>query len=248
MSNYFFASVAGREPIPLHSNPSRAVGQISALREEARDEVILHVGHDVRPLPADDLHILRIIQRYMPSYVQSRAQQFAADLEFLAGLDWELLPQIYLDKDGTLNDLDEAYLIHFGTTIRSHKPAEVWVNINSVDSFYAHLPMYMLADEALAALGHMKLAVLSAVLSADHCRQKTTWMAQRALAIPTIYIEPDENQRFDKSQYAVGGAILIDDFDGNVEAWREKGGFAISHCDWITTVHELADHLKGKTK
>lgn len=49
----------------------------------------------------------------------------------------------------------------------------------------------------------------------------------------------------DKFKYAAPTSILIDDYDKNIDAWREHGGIAIKHTSAAKTIREL-ERLLGE--
>lgn len=146
-----------------------------------------------------------------------------------------VLPQLFVDQDGVLANLDAHYLHHFGKPA-AHPGAfsaeEFWGAVNSVPGFWLTIPPFDGLREfwdAMVSL-HGKPVILTTIssdrLAPDYIEEhKRRWVAQ--------YLGPDVTvitcRGKDKRLHCRPGDILIDDWDHHAKSWLDAGGYFIHH-------------------
>lgn len=152
------------------------------------------------------------------------------------------MPYFNLDMDGVSADFDTHYLEEFGHSHKSVPDDVMWNNIDSRPDFFATIPLltdaYILLDR-VAPYDH---GWLTACPKHDFLRVsqlKREWNHVHNLMKPNTGFIPSPGGRNKPAFLQHFGAVLIDDFDRNVKAWREAGGIGILHRNIEETMEQL---------
>ena len=147
--------------------------------------------------------------------------------------------KIYFDMDGVLADFDRGIKELCGLEPRPQdsslgSDADMWEKVKEVEHFYDKLFLMPGAKEMFDAVYSKygdKCEILSAVpkpsrgiLSAGD--DKIKWVRRLHSEDIQINIVLKEEKR----NYCTGkGCILVDDLEGNIQAWKDFGGTGILH-------------------
>ena len=152
--------------------------------------------------------------------------------------------QIFIDLDGVMADFDRYFFERFGKVCQIMEDDEMWALIDTHEpDFFYNLPMMPDAIEIFAkALEYTNPIFLTACPKHTYhnaAEQKKAWVrkhiCQNTLVLPVL---GGINKRcFIQKQ----GDILIDDFEKNINAWTENGGYGILHTSVQETKKELHD-------
>ena len=152
--------------------------------------------------------------------------------------------KIFLDVDGVFADFDRA-IETLGIPRTEHHSNDIWKYLNQVPNFFYKLEVMHGSIEIikeLQAAGH-DLEFLTALpiptgLLATADADKRRWLPEKiSSTIPINTVVGGKN----KVRWLVNnpGAVLIDDYERNINLWREHGGIGILHTSVKNTLHEL---------
>ena len=144
-------------------------------------------------------------------------------------------PNVFLDLDGVMADLEEFYLSNFG-----HKMDDcpnrglMWQNIHTSGKFFADLPVMSGAQEFLRKLLNLssyydRLSILTSCPKSKYeevATQKRQWVNQH---LGPLFVIPCRDSETKPLFLQRAGDILIDDWGKNCQAWEAAGGIAIKH-------------------
>lgn len=161
-------------------------------------------------------------------------------------------PQIFVDLDGVLADLDGYYRETFGVDIDRSSPDQAlfWNNINNYSRtafgghFYKELP---LLSDALTLWRGVHMFHLNPIIltgggdsrnypeTAEHKR----WWVNKYLGydVPMICCLSKE-----KAKHGQPGDILIDDWTKYRPVWQKMGGVFILHTSAEDSLRQLDEH------
>jgi hypothetical protein len=153
-------------------------------------------------------------------------------------------PMIFVDLDGVLVDLVKGLGNKIGKELTAERSDEFlqeykkFINSTSawdLSQFYAKLPPTADCERLWNAFKGYKPLILSA------CSSKTPIVYGKELWCFThLAIQSDRvfltQKSFDKALYASKKSLLIDDFDKNIEKFREAGGMGIHHRNADETI------------
>ncbi len=156
-------------------------------------------------------------------------------------------PIIFVDLDGVLVNLVAGLSKVVGEEIESansdtfkkhyYKLVES-LNHDDLVNFWTHLPP---TDDCMTiwnSLKHLQPLILTAVTdSMASCEGKKNWV-EKHLKIPRDRVFCACKSR-EKQKYASINSILIDDYDKNIEEFKNKGGHGILHTRTKKTLKEL---------
>jgi 5'(3')-deoxyribonucleotidase len=153
---------------------------------------------------------------------------------------------LYLDMDGVVADFDEYAFRTLGLPPSEGVYAqEVWIKLAANPRIYRDLVKTPYADDLVAyckeytVLKGYDLKFLSAVPKGNDVPwsfyDKVKWAELNFPNIP-VFFGPFSK---DKWQRCEPGDILIDDRLSNVTEWMGRGGRAILHRDYETTLSKL---------
>ena len=154
--------------------------------------------------------------------------------------------QIYLDLDGVFADYKKRFkeIVHFEY---DEDPEGSWKRLDKVDHLFLTLEPFPNAKrfyDTIAGTGvpHKFLTALPRLTGKLNtaAQDKTQWVHTHLN--PEADVICTEGWR-GKAAYAQPDAILIDDMQRNIDAWREAGGIGILHKDPTSTLLDLAAYL-----
>jgi len=153
---------------------------------------------------------------------------------------------LYLDMDGVVADFDEYAFRTLGLPPSEGVYAQAeWVRLAANPRIYRDLVKTPYADDLVAfckeycALRDYELKFLTAVPKGNDVPwafyDKVKWAELYYPNIP-IFFGPFSKTKSDRCE---PGDILIDDRLSNITAWMGRGGRAILHKDFTTTLSKL---------
>ena len=148
--------------------------------------------------------------------------------------------RIYLDLDGVMADFDGYFLEQFGVASNTLDDPTLWKWINGHGNFFSNLPVCEGAVEFYNSLGDLNVTILTACPKTNYtvaAVQKRDWV-YRHLS-PNVTVIPMLGGKNKCLFMHSPGDILIDDFEKNCIAWREHGGIAIQHKNFVDTTKQL---------
>ena len=153
------------------------------------------------------------------------------------------MTRLYIDLDGVMADFDKYFLEAFG--IESHKLDDptLWKWINGHGNFFSNLPLMPGALEFFRSVEHLNPTILTACPKSNYAVaavQKRQWVYKHLS--PDVTVIPMMGGKNKCLFMHSPGDVLIDDFEKNCIPWKEHGGFAIHHKDFVTTKDHL-DHV-----
>lgn len=157
-------------------------------------------------------------------------------------------PYINLDMDGVSADFDLHYLQTFGHPHKSVPDTEMWDNINSKEDFFATVPLMSDVHILFDFASQFQHGWLTACPKHDFmrvARQKREWNHLNGLMRPNTGFIPSPGGSSKPAYLQHLGAILIDDFDRNILAWREAGGTGILYQNINQAMGDLERALRN---
>lgn len=161
-------------------------------------------------------------------------------------------PIIFVDLDGVLVNLAAGLSKVVGeeisaldsTKFRKHYYHLVAsLNHDDLIEFWANLPPMPDYMKLWNSLKDLQPLILTAVTnSMASCEGKKKW-AEKYLKISPDRVFCAAKSK-DKQSYASNNSILIDDYDKNIQQFKEKGGYGILHTRTSKTLKELNTILK----
>lgn len=159
---------------------------------------------------------------------------------------------IFLDMDGVVADFNGYAKDLVGYTAPGKRyPEEDWDKIKANPRLYREIPViegseyFVERVRQLANENDMPLKFLSAVPRQNDVGwvfwDKIEWVKTYFPGIP-LWFGPYSR---DKHVHCVNGDILIDDREDNIQDWTQAGGIGILHTDFITSIQELEEVLRG---
>ncbi len=163
-----------------------------------------------------------------------------------------VVDKIYFDMDGVLADFDRGVkeLCHMEPIDQMHHTKEsddrLWGAIKEVDHYYDQLEIMPGADVMLRKLLEKygdRCEILTGIPKprrgiADAGDDKRNWMARNfgpEITVNVVYKEQ-------KKDYCKGESyILIDDYQSNIDSWREYGGTGILFKDAQSAMKEMEE-------
>lgn len=151
-------------------------------------------------------------------------------------------PLIFVDLDGVLVDLagglskrlgkdlsdKDVFDFEFRKFIKETHPF-------ALSQFWAKLPPTKDCEKLWKAFKSYKPLILTSVSGCiNTVYGKELWCFTN-LAIPSDRVFLSQNSK-DKALYASPKSLLIDDFDKNIQRFRDAGGMAIHHTDADKTI------------
>lgn len=149
---------------------------------------------------------------------------------------------LYIDLDGVMADFDKYFLQEFGIESNKLDDSTLWKWINSHGNFFLNLPLCEGAIDFFKRIEHLKPTILTACPKSNYVTaaiQKRQWVYKHlSKDITVIPMLGGKNKcLFMHSP----GDILIDDFEKNCIPWREHGGIAIQHKNFVDTNKQIAN-------
>jgi 5'-nucleotidase len=152
------------------------------------------------------------------------------------------MPYFNLDMDGVSANFELHYLECFGHTHNSVPDTEMWAHIDSNPEFFSTIPLmhevYILFDY----VSQHPHGWLTACPKKDFLRvakQKREWLHLNALMDVDTGFIPSPGGKDKPAYMQHKGAVLVDDFDRNVNAWIAEGGVGILYRDIDQVMEEL---------
>lgn len=150
------------------------------------------------------------------------------------------MKRIYLDLDGVMADFDKYFLEQFGVVSNSLDDPTLWKWINAHGNFFSNLPPCEGAIDFYNSLGDLNVTILTACPKTNYtvaAVQKRDWV-YRHLS-PNVTVIPMLGGKNKCLFMHSPGDILIDDYEKNCIPWREHGGLAIQHKNFVDTTKQL---------
>ncbi|MGO7089467.1 hypothetical protein AB9E14_23615 [Rhizobium leguminosarum] len=145
-------------------------------------------------------------------------------------------PRLYLDLDGVMANFDAHFPATFGLDHRGLADDEMWSTINAHPSYFRDMPIFAGAKEFFDRISWLDPIILTACPKSNYphvARQKREWVREHLSA--SCHILPVMGGRNKPLFMHSRGDILVDDFERNIAAWREEGGFGIVHKDFASS-------------
>lgn len=153
-----------------------------------------------------------------------------------------MLPYFNLDMDGVSADFDNHYLDTFGHHHKSVPDDVMWSNINGKLDFFSTIPLlhdaYILLD-FVSAHPHGWLTACPKHDFLRVAKQKREWNLLHNLMKPNTGFVPAPGGANKAAYMQHHGAVLVDDFDRNINVWRAEGGVGILHRNIDDTMEQL---------
>jgi len=155
---------------------------------------------------------------------------------------------LFVDLDGVLADFAGRFK-EFGhgtidefTKRHDHDDAILWSFIKKSDpEFFLNLKMMPDGKELWNYIKQFDPTILTKIPQwARASADKKKWVKKHLGNVKVITTTK-------KEKYVEPGAILIDDMDENLEAWKKAGGVGIKHTSASKTIKELKKIMKGET-
>jgi 5'-nucleotidase len=154
---------------------------------------------------------------------------------------------VFFDMDGVLADWEGKFAKHFGTerdpwTIPDK---EMWPMVKNVDNYWEDLEFMKDTQKVWDyAKKNANIEILSGYSNHDKrsIPGKKTWLKKHKDKLGTGF-KINLVRAFEKADYANENAILIDDLEKNIKAFREKGGKAILFKNATQALKELKRFL-----
>jgi len=160
---------------------------------------------------------------------------------------------LFLDLDGVMADFDGGFPAKFGFDHRNVPDEVMWDAIEKDGKFFRELPPCEGALDFYRLISMWRPVILTACPAGDKfvdvAQQKRAWVErhlQSWRSTPPIVFTPGGKT---KALYMNRpGDILIDDFERNIERWREAGGVGIHHTgDFQSTWDQLSGAIWPKS-
>jgi hypothetical protein len=151
------------------------------------------------------------------------------------------ITKIYLDMDGVIADFNTEYIRQHGIHPRQaekEKKFEPYFRQMIEAGGFEKLP---LMHDAHLGLDYLKRIPITTEILSSTAReevhnviqgQKIRWLKKHNIDFNPILVP---GKRY-KKEYARPDTLLIDDTEVNIKQFREAGGHAIYHKDWVTTL------------
>lgn len=144
-------------------------------------------------------------------------------------------PNVFLDLDGVMADLEGFYETLFGHRMNDCKTkALMWSNIHGHGQFFRDIPVYAGAKHFLTKLRNLsgyydRLSVLTSCPKSKYeevAAHKKEWVREH---LGDLFVIPCRDSTTKPLFLQQPGDILIDDWGKNCQAWQDAGGVAIKH-------------------
>ena len=156
------------------------------------------------------------------------------------------LPQarynVYCDLDGVLVDFDGGFARIFGEGtpnefIAAHSKNKFFKALRSCSHFFRELDWLPDGEALWSYIQQYNPIILTApVLNMEHCEtDKIEWVKRHLGENVHVIVSSD------KSAFADGASVLIDDQDKNILPWVAAGGIAIKHSSTDDTINRLEE-------
>jgi hypothetical protein len=152
------------------------------------------------------------------------------------------MPQVYVDLDGTLVDLEAGYEARFGVRPTTGADDIDWAKVRSVPGFYRDLPM--MADwrtlwDFVSALPRAPIILTGCPKSVpEAAADKRAMVFDRLGDVEVICCASRDKSKV--LQDSPGG-ILIDDWTRYQDRWIAAGGKWITHTSAENSVDQLLE-------
>ena len=158
------------------------------------------------------------------------------------------MSQIYVDMDGVVSDFDKAIVNIFGEEY-SNKIADTFWKKTVVDNqVFRHMPPIPEGLSLVSQLrsdGHQVCFMTSTGGMPHHidiAKQKLDWLSANSMGdLPVAFCMNTQG----KGAYASPGAVLIDDRQKVLAAWRGNGGFGFQFIPEQERVLEILSYLSS---
>ena len=148
--------------------------------------------------------------------------------------------------DGVLCDFFSAASSHTDRPIDQLSVRQLWALVRQVPDFWFNLELLPGARELWKLVDEYDAHILSSLAYSDPCSGpgKLAWLEKNIGLTDTTRIHL-MSKRSHKQNYAtVNGVpnILVDDYEKNINEWKESGGTGILHTcatETIQLLHEL---------
>lgn len=162
-------------------------------------------------------------------------------------------PKIYCDMDGVLCDLGKLMMqITNGEDVKEWQKRtkkNIWfiVKYNYDKHLFSKLDWKPGGKELWKFIEPYNPTLLSAHMRGgfknDSIKGKQEWIEKNIPSAKYILVD-----RKDKSKYASGGNILIDDYESNCAEWEQNGGIAIMYKNSKDAIKKLKEILDIKNE
>lgn len=151
-------------------------------------------------------------------------------------------PKLYIDLDGVMADFDKYFFEEFGVESKNLDDPTLWKWINNHGNFFLNLPPCEGAIDFFKKVEHLNPTILTACPKSNYTTaavQKRQWVYKHlSKDVTVIPMLGGKNKCLFMHSL---GDILIDDFEKNCIPWREHGGIAIRHENFVDTSKQIAD-------
>ena len=152
--------------------------------------------------------------------------------------------EIYVDLDGVLTDFDKQLDlftgIKDGRQYEKQKGTEAfWAAIAKGGlKYWSDMPWMSDGKTLWQYIKHKKVKILSAPAKtiSESSQGKRIWVKKNLGNVELVLRAADKKQEFAKKN-----AILIDDYDKNIQQWKSSGGIGILHKSASDTIKKLKE-------
>lgn len=151
-------------------------------------------------------------------------------------------PQLFIDCDGVLADMDAGAAKVLGMHPRAYEmavgPEAMWKRLHEEPDFYANLPVMSDAFELVLGvinLGFRPIILTGCPIGGWAEAQKLRWRDKHLPGFEMICCLSK-----DKRLHGKPGDILIDDWLKHRQAWVDMGGIWIHHTSAKESLNELS--------
>ena len=158
-------------------------------------------------------------------------------------IDFNPFVGFFLDLDGVFADFDGMLFKLTGKYPRDLAKKEMWKTVNSRHDFWSALELMQDAHHLWEYTRQFDPVFLTGLPSKQGGKeQKEGWVRDKLGSQWTTHVVPKR----DKQLHSGPNKVLIDDNQGNIDQWTEKGGHGVFHTgDVWETIDKVEALRKG---
>lgn len=151
--------------------------------------------------------------------------------------------KVFLDLDGVFADFDQKVDELTGNKYRERHSNDIWKVLDKIPNLFSQLRLIEGSLQIITMLQHHDLEFLTALpeptgFLVTAATDKHGWIynnISRRIRVNTCL---GGKNKWKYLEY-YPGAVLIDDYDRNINLWNEHGGLGILHTDVPSTIEKL---------
>lgn len=156
--------------------------------------------------------------------------------------------KLYIDMDGVLCDFNKRYQELFGISPESTRDNKSFNGYfdRFISTFqFGNLDWMPGAIDGMAYISKLpfEIEILSSTADQEKfeaiSHQKKFWLQTHNIGYKANFVPGKQH----KYKFASPDSIIIDDTESVIEDWKQFGGIAIWHKDWVTTLSTLKMYI-----